>query len=315
MLGASALLPLRAAFPQSKIPRVGFLSARSREAAVEITPFLDGMRALSYVEGKNIQYEWRFGDGRYERLDGLAAELVALKVDVIVASTTPAARAAHKATASIPIVTMSVNDPVKLGLANSIARPGGNVTGLVNLDSDMREKQFSLLLTTLPKLARLAVLFNPANPMTLTDENVRAAAKGQPPQVIQLPARTAEEIDQASATMRKERVQAVVVLGDAFFLQRRSQLVILAAKNGLPAIYNRREYVDAGGLMSYGRNTLDIYRRAASYVDTILKGAKPAEMPFEQPTSIELVINKNAAKALGFKFPGDILVRADKVIE
>src|SRR5262245_28533993 len=229
-LGAAALLP-NLARAQGKLARVGFLGARTREEAVEVAPFLEGMRALGYVEGKNIQYEWRFGGGNYDRLDELAAELVGLKVDVIVAVATPSARAAHRATKSIPIVMTSVNDPVRLGLAKSIARPGGNVTGLINLDSDMRSKQTDLLLKTLPKLSRLGVLFNPGNPGVEVDlEQVRAAAKGRGVQVSVFRASDSSAIEQAFVAVKRERVEALLVMGDAFFMQRRSQLAALTAK-------------------------------------------------------------------------------------
>ena len=317
ILGASALAPLRLALAQqSKLPRVGFLAARSREAAVEIAPFLEGMREFGYVEGKNIRYEWRFADGDYKRLRSLADELVALKVDVIAASSTPSVRAAQQATKTIPIVMLSAVDPVKMGFVASLAQPGGNITGVSNMNEGTWQKQVDLLVETVPKLSRVAVVLNPAEAFSeLARKEIDTAAKRHKLALSWVHATSAQEIDQAFATIKQERSQALVIAGGASFVQWRRQLVALAAQARLPTIYYRRDYVEAGGLMSYGRNPALGYRRAAIYVDKILKGAKPADLPIDQASVIELVLNQTAAKLLGITFPGKVLVRADKIID
>jgi putative ABC transport system substrate-binding protein len=301
---------------QAKVWRIGFLSARSRDSAIEVAPFLQGMRDLGYAEGKNIQYEWRFADGNYQRLRELAEELVRLKVDLIAASGTPTVRAVQQATKQIPIVMVAVVDPVRLGFVTSLARPGGNTTGVSNMSERTWEKQFELLVETLPKINRAAVLVNPDEQFSDSAfATVEASARRRNVNVRRFGARNDEEIRQAFEAMREGRSEAVVLLGGAFFVQRKNLIVDLAARARLPAVYYRREYVEAGGLMSYGRNAAVGYQRAATYVDKILKGANPAELPIEQPTLIEVAINRKAARALGVTFPPQVLVRADKVID
>jgi len=317
ILGASALAPLRPAFAQqSKIPRIGFLAARSREAAVEVAPFLEGMRELGYVEGKNVRYEWRFADGDYKRLRSLADELVALKVDIVAASNTPSVRAAQQATKTIPIVMVSAVDPVRMGFVASLAQPGGNITGVSNMNEGTWQKQVDVLVETLPRISRVAVLLNPSEAFSeIAYKDVQTAAARHKLLLTRVDATNAAEIEQAFATIKQERSQALIVAGGASFVQWRRQLVAIAAQARLPTIYYRRDYVEAGGLMSYGRNPSLGYRRAAIYVDKILKGAKPADLPVDQASVIELVLNQTAAKLLGVTFPGKILVRADKIID
>ena len=275
-----------------------------------------GMRELGYVEGKNLVIEWRYADGKYERLPGLATDLVKLKVDLIVAGTTPPTRAAQQATKSIPIVMTAVADPVGSGLVASLARPGGNITGLAILTIDTGAKQFDLLVQTLPKLSRVAVLLNPDNEtMEAMYKNVHAASEALKVRTFPVPARTPEQIERAFVVMKQERAEALVVLGDAFFFGQHGQIADLVARARLPAIYSVQKYEEGGALMSYGIDVAEHFRRAAVYVDKILKGVKPGDLPVEQPTKFELVINLEIAKALGISIPQAILMRADRVIE
>jgi putative ABC transport system substrate-binding protein len=275
------------------------------------------MRVLGYVEGKNLLIEWRSAEGNNERLPGLAAELVNLKVDVIVtAGGPPATSAAQKATTIIPIVMGNMGDPVGSGFVKSLARPGGNITGLSNLGSDIGPKHLEMLLSMVPKLSSVAILVNPTNSGHATIlENVRAAAQKNGVKVLSVEARTPQEIENAFSTITKERAGAVIVANDSVFIAQRRQTADLATKNRLPSVQLSREYPEAGGLMSYGPIIGDNYRRAATYVDKILKGAKPADLPVEQPTKFEMVINGKTAKALGLKIPQSLLISADKVIE
>ena len=309
-------MPSQAFAQQDKVWRVGFLAARSRSAAVEVEPFVQGMRELGYVEGRNVRYEWRFADGRYERLQGLARELVQLKVDVIAASNTPSVRAAQQSTKEIPIVMVSAVDPVRMGFVASLSRPGGNITGVSNLSEAVWQKQLEVLLEALPKVSRVAVLLNPNEQFSeAAYKSIAAAAQSRHITLVRLHASSTEDIERAFSSLQEARVQALVMTGGAFFVQQRKLLVDVAAKARMPVMYYRREYVEAGGLMSYGRNASIGYRRAAAFVDKILKGAQPADLPVEQPTAIELVLNRKAAKALGIAFPPELLVRADKLID
>ncbi|MBI3374677.1 MAG: ABC transporter substrate-binding protein [Betaproteobacteria bacterium] len=313
--------PLRTFAQQSgKVRRIGFLAARSRSTQsspdVYYDAFEQAMRELGYVEGKNLVIEWRFADGKYERLPNLAAELVQLKVEVIATHSTPATQALKRATSTIPIVVASMGDPVASGFAASLAHPGGNITGLSNIPTDLGPKQTELLKRMMPALSRTAVLMNPGtsfHPGNL--KSVQAAAQRLGVKVLPTNARTPEEIERGFAAMRLERAEAVIVLGDAFFSGQRRQIAELAARNRLPSMSTFREDVVAGGLMSYGPNTADTWRRAANYVDRILKGAKPGELPIEQPTKIHLAINRKTAKALGITISKELLFRADEVIE
>jgi len=260
--------------------------------------------------------EWRFADGEYERLPALAAELVKLKVDVILAVGPPVIIAAQKSTATIPIVIVTGLDPADAGFVKSLARPGGNVTGISNLSSEISAKQLEMLLTMGPKLSRVAVLVNPTNPAHATVvKSIGAAAEQAGVKIISVEARTAQEIETGFSLMRKENANAIIVALDQFLMQQRRQIAELATKNRLPSIATLREYVEDGGLMSYGVNMADQFRSAAIFVDKILKGAKPGDLPIEQPTKFELVINRHTAKALGIKIPNSILVQAAKVIE
>ena len=311
--------PLAAEAQQAgKVPRIGFLGVTS---ASDRPPLLDafrqGLRELGWVEGQNIVIDYRFAEGRFGRLPALAAELVRLKVDIIVSGGTQGVTAAKNATETIPIVMIAVRDPVGTGLIASLARPGGNVTGVSGYAGlETVAKQLGLLKETVPKIRRVAILSNPANAYhQLAIREVNVAARSLGVQLQLLEARGPNEFDGAFAAMAKERVGALLVLSDAIFSSHRTRLADLAARSRLPAAYGVRESVEAGGLMSYGPSLLDSYRRAATYVDKILKGAKPAELPVERPTEYELVINMKTAKALGLTIPPSLLARADQVIQ
>ncbi|MGZ3318796.1 MAG: ABC transporter substrate-binding protein, partial [Isosphaeraceae bacterium] len=278
--------------------------------------FRQGLRELGWIEGQNIVIEYRFADGRLDRLPALAAEVVRLKVDIIAASPTPAALAAKNATGTIPIVFTSVPDPVGLGLVASLARPGGNVTGLTySVGFNIFGKDLELLKEAVPKARRVAVLSNPASPsQPLTMREITDAARSLGLPLLLLEARGPGDFDGAFAAMAKERVGALFVVTDPAFIPHRARLAELTTKNRLPSIFTQREDAEAGALMSYGPSLSDIYRRAATYVDKILKGAKPADLPVEQPTKFELVINLKTARAIGLTLPQSLVQRADEVI-
>jgi putative ABC transport system substrate-binding protein len=296
-----------------KVYRVGYLASGS--GAVE--PFRQGLRELGWVEGQNIAIDYRFAGERHDRLPDLAAELVRLKVDVLVAGPTQFAIAAKNATRTIPIVMWGVGDPVGAGLIVSLARPGGNVTGLsFAVDAGTAVKGLELLTEAVPKVRRVAVLSNPANPSVasvMRDVKVAARSLGVQLQIVE--ARDPGEFNGAFAAMVKERVATLLVVTDHVFHLHRARLVDLAAKNRLPSMYGVREYVDAGGLMSYGPSVLDLTRRAAAFVDKILRGAKPVDLPVEQPTKFELVINLKTARALELAIAPALLLRADQILE
>ena len=274
------------------------------------------MRELGYVEGKNLLIEWRFADNKVERLPELAADLVQLKVDVIIAASPPATIAAMKATTEIPIVFESVGDAVSLGFVKSLAHPGGNVTGISNLSTELGVKRLDVLLDMVPKLSRLAFLMNPGNAShAVVLKNIEAAAQKRNVKILSVAAQTEGDIGSAFSLMTKEKVQAVNVANDPLFNQQSRQIAELAVKHRLPTISALRGDVEAGVLMSYGANLHDLYRRGATYVDKIFKGAKPADLPVEQPTIFELFVNGKTAKTLGLKIPNSILVQATKVIE
>ncbi len=304
--------------PAGKVPRIGVLSASSSPSSNprSYEAFRQGLRELGSVEGQNIVIDYRFAEGRFVRLPDLAAELVRLKVDIIVAVPTPAAAAAKNATETIPIVMISVGDPVGLGLIASLARPGGNVTGLTySAGMEIFGKGLELLKETVPKVRRVAILSNPGNPaQPLMIREVNVAARSLGVQLQLLEARGPNEFDGAFAAMAKERVGALLVVADSMFIAHRTRLADLAARSRLPAAYGFRESVEAGGLMSYGPSVPDLFRRAATFVDKILKGAKPADLPVEQPTKFELVVNLKTARALGLTIPQSVLIRADEVI-
>ena len=321
-LGLGALASPLAPFAQQSLAvrRIGFLGSRSRSTVsdpdVYYDAFVQGMRELGYVEGKNLAIEWRMADGRYERLPALAAELVQMKPEVIATHGVTGPKALQQAKSTIPIVTASAGDPVAEGLAASLARPGGNVTGLSLITIDLSPKLLELLRAMVPRLSRVAVLVNPGNtshPAIL--KSLQAVAQQVGIKILPVDARTPEEVERGFARMKRERADAVIVAPDGPFVGQRRQFAELATKNRMPSMYAFREHVEAGGLMSYGQNLADHYRRAATFVDKILKGAKPGDLPFEQPTHIHLAINRKTAKALGLAIPQEMLLRADEVIE
>jgi putative ABC transport system substrate-binding protein len=303
--------------PAGKIYRVGLLAGLDPAGATRfLGRFFERLRQLGYIEGKNLMIESRYAHGKFERFPGFAAELVRLNVDVIVASVDAAAVAAREATRTIPVVTVAVGDPVALGLIASLARPGGNITGLTTLSVDLSAKQLELLKEAIPGVTRVAVLWDPGNPgMALQMRETQAAAKSLGLELQTLGARTPDEFDRAFVAIAKERPGALLVLADPLFFTVRTKILDLAAKNRLPAVHGFREFTEAGGLMSYGVDLPDNYRRAATYVDRILKGTKPADLPVEQPTKFELVINMRTARALGLSIPPSVLVRADALIQ
>jgi putative tryptophan/tyrosine transport system substrate-binding protein len=321
VVGTVALLaaPLVAKAQSSgKVPRVAYLNASSAANATGVVEaFRQGLRELGYIEGQNILIEYRWADGRFDRLPALATELVRLTVDVIVAPNTPAALAAKNATSTIPIILVTSGDPVGSGLVASLARPGGNVTGLsLTPTLAITGKQLELLKQAFSTLSHVAVLANPTNPPTadlVTETELAARSLGVRLRVVQV--REPKQFDDAFSTMKNERVSALLVIPDPLVNDSRGQIVAFAATNRLPAIYPYRTFVDAGGLMSYGVDLFDLSRRAATYVDRILKGAKPAELPVEQPTKFELVVNLKTARALGLTIPPAVLARADEVIQ
>ena len=312
--------PLAADAQQAgKVPRIGFLGVTSpSDRPHHVDAFRQRLRELGWVEGQNIVIDYRYAEGRVDRLPDLVAELVRLKVDLIVASAgTQAATAAKNATETIPIVMIYVRDPVGNGLIASLARPGGNVTGVSgSAGLELFAKQLELLKETVPKIRRVAILSNPDNAYhQLAIREVNVAARSLGVQLQLLEARGPNEFDGAFAAMAKERVGALLVLSDAMLNSHRTRLADLAARSRLPAAYGVRESVEAGGLMSYGPSFLDLYRRSATFVDKILKGAKPGNLPVEQPAKFELVINLKTAKALGLTIPQSLLLRADEVIQ
>jgi putative ABC transport system substrate-binding protein len=310
--------PIRLAAQQrQRIPRVGYLfSFTPGEGEHLWEACRRGLRELGYVEGTNILFEPRWADGRHERLPELAEELVRLKVDVIVAAATPASRAAKAATNSIPIVIVAVGEPVKTGLVANLARPGGNLTGLSLLTAELSGKRLELLVDVVHDIPRLAVLSNPDNPIhALFFEETRVAAQRSGARVQQLQARDPSEIEQGFNAAVGDRASALIVFDDPVLWSNRKQIVALAAKHRLPVMYGYREFVDDGGLMSYGPDRIDHYRRTASYVAKILQGARPGSLPIEQPTKFELVINLKTAKTLGLTISQSLLLRADQVIQ
>ena len=275
-----------------------------------------GLRDLGYVEGKNIVIEYRWAEGKYERLPGLAAELVQLKVDVIVAASPPAVQTVQKATTTIPIVMAVTADPVGSGFVVSLSRPGGNITGLSNLNVDLSSKYLELLRVAVPKLSRVVVLVNPGHPNHPDMlKNIQATAKTTGVNVSPIEASTASQIEAAVRAMTRERAGALIVLPDSLFFTQARQIAELAMKNRLPTMVSNRDLVEAGGLMSYAQNPAEQFRRAATFVDKILKGAKPGDLPVEQPTKFELIVNLKTAKAIGLTISQDLLFRADTVIE
>ena len=317
--GGCALPFLSFAQPQGKVWRVGFLVQRHMEFVESDSyygPFTQGMRELGYVVDRNLVVEWRSAEGKIERLPELAAELVRLKVDVLATAGMSAARAAQMATTAIPIVMIGVGDPVGSGLVKSLARPGGNSTGLSNMNVDLGPKFLEMLRGMVPKVTRVAVLVNPSSVYhTLLLKNVQVAAQKLGVEIQPVEASTPEEIANGFAMMTRQNAGALIVSQEPFFQQQRTQIVELAAKQRLPSIGGYGQYAEAGGLMSYGQNPRERYRRAATYIDKMFKGANPGDIPVEQPTTFELFINRKTANALGLKIPNSMLAQATKVIE
>ena len=302
----------------TKIPRIGVLAAATPATAAHlIEAFKQGLHEHGYVEGQNVALEVRFGDGKAEQFPILAAELVRLKVDVILALTNPVIDAVRQATQTIPIVMPAASDPVGAGFVASLARPSGNITGLTGYSPELNGKRLELLKEAFPKLSRVALLLSPNFPgSTLDLKETQSAARSLGLRIQPLEVRDASDIDRAFKAMIKERADALTMFpGHPALFVNRKKIVELAANHRLPAMYSLHEFVDDGGLMFYGPDLLVGYRRAADYVDKILKGAKPAELPIEQPMKFELIINLKAAKQIGLTIPPNVLVRADKVIK
>jgi putative ABC transport system substrate-binding protein len=317
-LGAGALAvaapPIAVSQPPPKVWRIGFLAVRP-EPDLQIA-FVRGMSDLGYIQGRNLVIESRSADGRVDRLPALAGELAQLKVDAIVTAGTVTTRAVQKATDTIPVVMGGSADPIGNGLVKSLSHPGGNITGLSTLRTDTSPKLLEMLRSVVPGLSRVAVLVNPGNashPLVVT--SVRSAAQGTGLTIAPVEARAAPDIEKAFLSASREKPGAIIVMRDGVFLEQRREIAELAMKHRLSTISDNREYVDAGALMSYGPRLDDQFRLAAGYVDRILKGAKPGDLPVQQPTKIELVVNLRTAKALGLAIPQTLLLRADEVIE
>ena len=316
-VGATAAWPLSAIAQQPAVPLVGLLQAGSPASTASfLGAFRDGMKQLGYVEGRNIRFEYRFADGTMDRLPGLAAELVGLSPSVIVSGPLPANLAVQKATSTIPIVMGTGADPVGFGLVTSLARPGGNITGLANFAEELASKQLDVMRELLPRLSRVGVLINITNPLHAPQWRMTQAAAVNA-NVIAVPFEfhRPEQLEAAFALFAQERVDALLVPPDVTFGAYHARIAALAASGRLPAIYYNRIQAETDGLMSYGPDVSEGYRQAAGYVDKILKGAKPADLPIAQPIKIELVINLKVAKALGLDIPPQLLARADEVIE
>jgi putative tryptophan/tyrosine transport system substrate-binding protein len=313
--GAAAAWPLAVRAQQpAKLPRIGFLSAGV--ADWRRNAFKEGLRELRYIEGETIAIEWRFSGDRVERLPELAASLVQLGVDLIVATSTVPADAARAATSAIPTVFVGVSDPVEFGFIKSLAQPGGNMTGLANTNVELSAKRLEILREVLPRVTRIAVLWNPTNPSSRAGlHELEDPARALGIELYPFEARGAIELGGALVALMERRPEALFVLPNPLFSQFEQDLAEFTTRHRLPTMYGNREYVDAGGLISYGPNLTDMYRRAAAYVDKILRGAKPADLPVERPTKFELAINLRTAKAIGLEVPPIMLTRADQVIE
>jgi len=301
------------------VRRIGFLAGRSRPTPADPDPyyeaFVDQMRRLGYAEGKNLAIEWRFADGRYDRLPQLASELVKMNVEVIVTHARPGTQAAQRATSAIPIVMTAVGDPVGSGFAKSLARPGGNITGLSLPVGDLTEKHVELAKALLPDASRVALLLNPASKESPNLKSIERTAKRLGMRIVPIRARNEDEIRKGFVEMTRKGADAVVITGDAFYAGEPTLLAELGIARRLPSIGWYRDHVKSGVLMSYGPDTAFLYRAAATYVDRILKGAKPGNLPIEQPTKIHLAINRRTAAALGITIPRELLSRANEVID
>jgi putative ABC transport system substrate-binding protein len=301
----------------AKPHRIGFLG--NSTAALEanlVRPFREGLRSFGYVEGRDIEIEYRWAEGDYSRFPKLIAELVASKVDVIVTAGTPATLAVKKATTSVPAVMIAVGDPVGTGIVPSLSHPGGNITGLTSISTEMDAKRLGLLTEVTPNVSYIAVLWNSSSPLQLlAEKQTQAAARLLNIKVLSLGVRTKQDIDDAFGVIVRERPGALLVLADRLFLHHRIEIMRFAARHRLPGVHAYRELVEAGGLMSFGPSYEEMHRRAAYFVDRILKGAKPADLPVERPSMFELVLNMKAAKALGLEIPQSVLLRATEIIQ
>jgi putative ABC transport system substrate-binding protein len=302
-----------------KIPRIGLLSVGADPAKPVLwMPFLNQLRDLGYVEGQNITIERRFAQGKRERLQELVEDLARAKIDLVVSTGTSETQAAKKTMPTTPIVMFVVGDPIGDGLINSLAHPGGNVTGLTTLSEELSGKRVELLQETMPGITRVALLFNPRAPGSQKERQLRETKDAVRAMAMQLRVQEVsdpEELPKGFSAMTHARIQALIVTLDAMFFNQRGKIASLAGQNRLPAIYGQQEYVEDGGLMAYGPSVPDLSRRAAVYVDKILKGAKPGDLPVEQPTKFEMVINLKTAKQIGLTIPPNVLARADKVIK
>ena len=316
LAGGLLAAPLAAeAQPAGRMPRIGYLGTRT-PSDFGLDAFRQGLGELGWVENQNIVIDYRFAEGKFDRLPDLAAELVRLKVDILVTHSTPGAAAGKNATDSIPIVMIAVGDPVGLGLIASLGRPGGNVTGLTTQDADLGGKRLEMLLQVVPRVSRFAVLIDETSPGSmLIARGTQVAAQSLGVQLQSLGVRGPEELDRAFSAMKEARAGALIVESSSLLFTSRTRLANLALKNRLPTMFAQREYTEAGGLMAYAADFSDLFRRTATFVDKILKGAKPADLPVEQPTKFELVINLKTAKALGLTIPPSLLQRADEVIQ
>ena len=314
--GAAVGWPLQA-HAQPKIPRIGFMG--NSTAALEtnlVDAFREGLRDLGYEEGRNIVIEYRWADGNYDRFPALVAELIAAKVDAIVTAGTPAALAVKKATTTVPLVMVAVGDPVGTGLVPSLARPGGNLTGLSSIAPDLEGKRLQLLREIVPALSHVAMFVNSLNPFHISSmKQARAAAQAMGIKLQLHDIRKSEDLDDAFAAIRKERPDALLILADRVFLHNRERMMDFTREQRLPNVNAYKELVEVGGLMSYGPSYEDMHKRAAIYVDKILKGAKPADLPIEQPSKFTFIINLKTAKALGVTVPSQLLGLADQLIE
>ena len=311
-----ATIHLAEAQQPKKVPRIGFLLATSPGPDPRIEGFRQGLRELAYVEGKNIAIEWRYAEGKEDLVPTLAAELVQLNVEIIVTDGTNVTRAAKNATKTIPIVMASDADPVGNGFVASLARPGGNVTGLTNLLAGLSGKRLELLKEAIPDISRVGILWNPENPSSVSGfKETQEAARALAMQLQSLEVRSADDFAGAFRAATKAKARALTVVSDSLMFSNRRRLLELASNYKLPTMHTQSLWVDAGAMMSYGTNLPDLWRRAAVYVDKILKSAKPADLPVEQPTKFEFIINLKTAKQIGLTIPPNVLARADKVIK